>query len=58
MPRGGDPRQVESVTVYLVALYLTIEKKMPEEKVNKAMEYLIQKHKRRFQKLDKPSFRG
>jgi hypothetical protein len=55
---GDDPRQVQSVTVHLLALYLTLDRGLPEDEARKIMELTIQRTKSSFQKLEKPSFVG
>ena len=53
---GDDPRQLQSVTVHLVSLYLLIERELSEDQVRKVMEVVIQKMKGKFRKLAMPSF--
>ena len=55
---GKDPRQTQSVVVHLLALYLTIEKKVEEAKVRKTMEFIIARHEDSFPVLDKPELNG
>jgi len=51
---GDDPRQLQSVTIHLLALYLTFECGLPEDQVRKKMEVVIQRNKGKFPKLKKP----
>src|SRR4051812_41313815 len=48
-PSGDDPRQIQSVMVHLLALHLTLDKKLPEDKVRKTMDFVIKTHKGQFQ---------
>jgi hypothetical protein len=55
---GDDPRQVQSVTIHLLALHLNLEKGQPEEKIRKTMDFVIKRNKETFCKLQRPSFVG
>jgi len=53
---GDDRRQVQSVVVHLVALYLNFEMRYSNERIAQCMDSLIHQHKHRFPKLNKPQF--
>lgn len=55
---GTDRRQVQSVAVHLVALYLGLEQHLDSEKIAHKMDTLIKRNKNRFPVLEKPSFNG
>jgi hypothetical protein len=55
---GDDPRQIQSVAVHLLALHLTLDKKLEEAHVRGTMEAVIQKYKNRFPVLEKPPLIG
>jgi hypothetical protein len=53
---GNDRRQVQSVVVHLVALYLNFEMRYSNERIAQVMDVIIRQHKHQFPKLSKPSF--
>lgn len=55
---GVDSRQIQSVMVHLSALYLTLVKKVPEEKVRRAMEFVIGNYRGQFPAVRKPDFKN
>jgi len=55
---GNDRRQIQSVAIHLVALYLNFEKHHSNQQIAQSMDVLIKWHKGQFPKLDKPSFAG
>lgn len=55
---GDDPRQLQSVTVHLIALYLSLEMKLSEDQVRITMKKFIHNNKNRFQRFEGPSFDG
>lgn len=57
-PSGDDPRQIQSVAVHLLGLYLSIEQGLREDEVRRVMTVIIEHNKRNFKKLPKPSFAG
>lgn len=54
-PDGTDPRQIQSAIVHLVGLYCVLEKNMPHELTTKVMDLVIQKHKKDFARLKRPT---
>jgi len=55
---GTDRRQIQSVAIHLVALYLSFEKHCSDEQITGTMDALIKHYKNRFPVLNRPSFEG
>lgn len=57
-PDGDDPRAIQSVTVHLVGLYITLVKKLSAEFATQIIGKIIQKNKGKFILLERPKNLG